>query len=158
MSPSPTTHGKQWTSEQSEMIQRVMHEHNMLREKIGKIHSVLAEPTPDKPAIEDLLREFLHAIMFHFSNEEVEEGLFAQASVIAPRLAGKAAALGVEHRQLLREVDELCRFASAGAPSIPWWRELNTRCHEVTKRLMWHEHDENALLQEAHHTDIGAYG
>jgi hypothetical protein len=157
MSPSPQASRANRSTEQSEMIERVMHEHNMLREKIGKIHCVLAEPTPDKPAIEDLLREFLHAIMFHFSNEEVEEGLFAQVSAHAPRLAGKAAALAVEHRQLLRDVDELCRFATAGSPSMPWWRELNSRCHDVTKRLMRHEHDENMLLQEAHQTDIGAY-
>jgi hypothetical protein len=134
-----------------------MHEHNLLREKIARIHSVLAGPIPDKDAIEELLREFVHALIFHFSNEEVEEGLFAQVSAQAPRLAGKAAELGAEHRLLLSEVDELCRFASAGGPSMPWWRELRSRCHELTKRLMRHEHDENSLLQEAHQTDIGAY-
>jgi hypothetical protein len=157
MSPSPKTERAKWSNEQSEMIQLIMHEHNMLRDKIRKISSVLAEPIPNKGAIEELLREFLHALIFHFSNEEVEDGLFADVSAHAPRLAGKAAALGAEHRVLLREVDELCRFASAGCPSMPWWRELNLRCHEVTKRLMRHEHDENTLLQEAHQTDIGAY-
>lgn len=56
---------------------------------------------------------------------------------------------------MLHEVKELSRFASAGSPSMPWWRELSSRCHEFNKRLMRHESDENKLLQEAHHADIG---
>jgi hypothetical protein len=72
-------------------------------------------------------------------------------------LAGQAGKLCIEHKQMLRDADELCRFAAAGSPSMPWWRELRTRCHEFSKRLMHHEHEENKLLQEAHQTDIGAY-
>ena len=45
----------------------------------------------------------------------------------APRLADKAGTLCVEHRELLREANELCRFAEAGSPSVQWWRELNSR-------------------------------
>jgi hypothetical protein len=97
------------------------------------------------------------ALIFHFTNEELDEGFFAEISAHAPRLAGKAGKLCVEHEVLLREVDELCRFAVAGSPSMPWWRELNSRCHELTKRLMRHEHEENELLHEAHQTDIGVF-
>ena len=157
MSPSTIAKAAKWTNEQSEMIQQVMHEHNALREKVKQIHSVLAGPVPEKNEIEALLREFMTALIFHFSNEEVEEGLFPEVSAHSPRLAGKVAKLGAEHRRLLSEVDELCCFASAGSPSMTWWRELSSRCHELTKRLMRHEHDENRLLQEAHQTDIGAY-
>jgi hypothetical protein len=56
---------------------------------------------------------------------------------------------------MLRDADELCRFAAAGSPSMPWWRELSLRCHEFSKRLMQHEHEENRLLQEARQSDIG---
>jgi iron-sulfur cluster repair protein YtfE (RIC family) len=139
------------------VIDKVLHEHDALRHKIRRIHSVLAEPEPAPDEIETLLREFLSALIVHFDHEEENEGLFAEVAAHAPRLAGQAGKLSSEHRQLLHEVDELCRFASAGSPSMPWWRELRCRCHELTKRLMRHEHEENKLLQDAHQLDIGAY-
>jgi hypothetical protein len=145
------------TANRSEAIEQVMLEHNALREKIKKIHSVLAGSIPDQEEIESLLRDFMLALIVHFTNEELDEGFFAEISAHAPRLAGRAGQLCVEHEALLREVDELCRFAAAGSPSMPWWRELNSRCHELTKRLMQHEHEENQLLQEAHQTDIGVF-
>jgi iron-sulfur cluster repair protein YtfE (RIC family) len=157
MSPITIVNAAKWTSGQSEMVEQVIHEHHALCEKVKQIHTVLAEPIPNKDEIESLLRDFMTALIFHFSNEEMEDGLFAEVSAHSPRLAGKVAKLGAEHRQLVTDVHQLCRFASAGSPSMPWWRELSSRCHGLTKRLMQHEHDENALLQEAHQADIGAY-
>ena len=145
---SPTT--------QSEIVERVMHERDALRDKVQRIHSVLAEPAPDQTEIEILLREFLHALIVHFSNEE-DEGFFAEVTARAPRLAASAAQLCIEHRQMLRDAEELCRFASAGSPSMPWWRELNSRCHAFSMRFMNHECQENKLLHEAHKADTGAY-
>jgi hypothetical protein len=145
------------TVSRSAAVEQVLHEHDALREKIKHLHSVLAGPAPNQEEVESLLRDFMLALIIHFTNEELDEGFFAEISAHAPRLAGKAGELCVEHETLLRDVDELCRFAAAGSPSMPWWRELNTRCHELTKRLMRHEHEENRLLQEAHQTDIGTY-
>jgi iron-sulfur cluster repair protein YtfE (RIC family) len=141
----------------SETVERVMREHDALREKVQRINTVLADPVPDKVESEKLLREFITALIVHFSSEEEEEGFFAEIMKWAPRLSGQADQLCVEHRQLLHDAEELCRFANAGSPSMPWWRELQSRTHEFCRRLMKHEHDENKLLQEAHQTDIGAY-
>lgn len=138
------------------VIELVMQEHNSLREKLGQIHSVLSQPEPAQNEIELLLREFLHTLLVHFSNEEDAEGFFHEVTARAPQLTDQAGELCIEHKQLLHEADELCRFAAAGSPSMPWWRELNSRCHDFTKRLMRHEHDENKLLQEAHQID-GTY-
>jgi hypothetical protein len=141
----------------SETIERIMQEHDALREKVQHISSVLADPVPDQEESEKLLREFLTALIVHFSNEEqVEEGFFAEVLKSAPRLCGQADQLCVEHRQLLHDAQELCRFASAGSPSMPWWRELQSRTHEFCRRFMNHERKENVLLEEAHH-GIRAY-
>jgi hypothetical protein len=59
---------------------------------------------------------------------------------------------------LLRKADELCRFASAGSPSMTWWRELSTRCQELSRQLMHHESEENTLLQRAYLEDLGGIG
>jgi iron-sulfur cluster repair protein YtfE (RIC family) len=132
----------------------MLREHNALRDKVRRIHTIMAQPDPAPNEIESLLREFSHALLVHFTNEE-REGFLDAVTAHSPRLAGRAGAFCVEHRELLREADELYRFATAGSPSMPWWRELKSRCHEFSKRLMHHEHEENMLLQDAHQTDIG---
>jgi len=143
------------TNSETEIVEQIMQEHDALRDKLKRIHAVLAEPGPAQEEIEELLREFLTTLVVHFSNEE-NEGFFSEVSAHAPRLAGRAGKLCVEHRQMLHDANVLCRFAAAGSPSMPWWRELRTRCHEFSKRLMQHEVEENRLLQESHLADIGA--
>ena len=140
----------------SETVERIMQEHTALEDKIRRIHTVLAQPEPAQPEIDALLREFLTALIVHFSNEE-DDGFFAEVSAHAPSLAGSAAQLCVEHRELLHDANELCRFASAGSPSMPWWRELRSRLHGFNQRLMQHECQENKLLHECHKSDTGAY-
>ena len=144
------------TNTQSEAIEKIMQEHDALRDKVRRIHTVLASPEPAQDEIDALLREFLNALIAHFSSEE-DDGFFEEITAYAPRLASQAGKLCIEHKELLHEVDELCRFVAAGSPSITWWRELNSQCHEFSKRLMHHECEENRLLQEAHQSDIGAY-
>jgi iron-sulfur cluster repair protein YtfE (RIC family) len=128
-------------------IDQILQEHDALRDKVHRIHSTFDEPEPNQSEIEALLREFFSALRAHFIHEE--DGLFEEVTSHAPRLADRAGKLRMEHRQMLRDADELCRFAAAGSPSMPWWRELSSRCHEFNKRLMQHEHEENRLLQEA---------
>ena len=141
----------------SETIEEIMREHDALQRKVNRIHTVLSEPEPAPQEIDALLREFLTTLIVHFSNEEAEEqGFFAEVSAHSPSLAGSAAKLCVEHRQLLHDANELCQFASAGSPSIPWWRELRSRCHEFYKRLRNQEFQENKLLHEAYKSDNGA--
>lgn len=142
------------TTTRSDQIDRIVQEHEALRDKVSRIHSIFDEPEPDQSELEALLREFLNALRVHFLHEEVE-GFFEEITSHAPRLAVQAGKLCVEHREMLRDADELCRFAAAGSPSMPWWRELSSRCHEFSKRLMQHEHQENRLLQEARQSDVG---
>ena len=129
-----------------------MHEHDVLRDKLKRIHAVFAEP-PAQDEIEALLRDFLTTLVVHFSNEE-NEGFFSEVTACAPLLKERADNLCVEHRQMLHDANELCRFAAAGSPSIVWWRELSSRCHDFSRRLMQHEVDENKLLHESHLADI----
>jgi hypothetical protein len=141
----------------SPIIERVMQEHDALHAKIHRIHSVLSGPMPDEDEIESLLREFLSTLVVHFAAEEEDEGFFTEVTKRDPTLVTSAAKLGVEHRDLLQEANELCQFAGAGCPSMLWWRELQTRCHEFNKRLMQHECQENKLLHEAHKNDARGY-
>lgn len=140
------------TNLETEIVEQILHEHDVLRDKLKHIHAVLAEP-PVQNEIEALLREFLTTLVVHFSNEE-DEGFFREVTACAPFLKDRAAKLCVEHRQMLHDANELCRFAAAGSPSIPWWRELKSRCQEFSRRVMQHELDESKLLHESHLADI----
>jgi iron-sulfur cluster repair protein YtfE (RIC family) len=144
------------TKTKADVFDRVMQEHDALRNKVQRIHTVLARPEPTRDEIATLLHEFMSTLIVHFATEE-NDGFFDDVTAHAPQLASRAGKLCIEHKELLREADELYRFAAAGSPSMPWWRELHARCHEFSKRLMHHESDENGLLQEAHQSDIGAY-
>jgi hypothetical protein len=138
-----------------EVLNKVLQEHAALREKLGHIHSVLAEPEPEGEEIERLLREFLSMLIVHFSCEE-EEGFFDEVVSRASYLADEAGKLRVEHKDLLHEVTALSQFASAGSPSMQWWRELNSRCHLLSKKLMQHEADESRLIQRAFQHEVEA--
>jgi hypothetical protein len=141
-----------------QVLEKIKVEHDALRNKLGRIHACLVGPQIAAEDIVKLLREFRGALAVHFSNEEESEGFFASVTAHAPRLAHQAGRLCVEHEALLRKADELCRFASAGSPSMTWWRELSTRCQEFSRQLMHHESEENNLLQRAYLEDLGGIG
>jgi hypothetical protein len=138
---------------QNDIAEKIITEHDALRHKLHKIHDVLFEHDPRPAELETLLREFLNTLVVHFANEE-DDGFFHNVSVQSPRLAQTAGRLSVEHRELLHEAEELCRFAEAGAPSMPWWRELTNRCHNFNHRLMRHECEESQLLQDMRRVEI----
>lgn len=140
---------------QPEIIDKIIQEHAALRDKLSRIHTILADPVPASDEIEALLREFLNTLVIHFANEE-DEGFFDEVVSRAPQLADQAARLGAEHRQLEHETVELSQFAAAGSPSMPWWRELSSRCHVLSKKLMRHESEENRLMQRAFQEEVAA--
>ena len=141
-----------------DVAERIKQEHDALRDKLRQIHAALAVRELEPDELRELLREFQIALGVHFSTEEESEGFFESVTAHAPRLSGKAGQLCVEHNELLRKAAELCRFAAAGSPSLTWWRELNSRCHEFSRQLMQHESEESQLLQEAYQDDLSGGG
>jgi hypothetical protein len=139
---------------ETDAVEQIIREHDALRHKLAKIHTVFAARDPSATEIEALLREFLNALLVHFDNEE-DDGFFLSISAKVPRLASTAGRLSVEHRALLKGAEELCRFAAAGSPSIAWWRELKSRCDSFDARLMHHECEESHLLQDARRMEVG---
>ena len=138
-----------------DVADRIRHEHDTLRDKLRRIHAALAVRDMEADEIAELLHEFQTALRAHFSTEEESEGFFEAVTAHAPQLANRADRLCLEHRELLQKAAELCRFAAAGSPSLAWWRELNSRCHEFTRQLMQHESEESKLLQQAYQEELG---
>jgi hypothetical protein len=141
-----------------DVAERIKQEHGALRDKLRRIHAVLAMREMNAEELRELLAEFQIALGVHFSNEEESEGFFESVTTHSPRLARQAGQLCIEHAALLRKAAELCRFAAAGCPSTAWWRELSSRCHEFSRQLMHHESAESQLLQQAYQDDLGDGG
>jgi iron-sulfur cluster repair protein YtfE (RIC family) len=137
-----------------DVFERTKQEHDALREQLRQIHEVLTGPEIMAEEMLQLLRELHNELTVHFASEE-GDGFFQEVITVAPRLQNRAGQLCVEHEQMLYQVTELCRFAAAGSPSMPWWQELGSRCHEFSKQLMHHESEENKLLQQTLQEDIG---
>ena len=87
-----------------EIFEKIKQEHDALREKFRRIHDVLAGPEIAAEEMARLLREFHNALTVHFSNEE-SDGFFEEVTTHAPRLAGRADQLCVEHEQLRHKAD-----------------------------------------------------
>ena len=143
----------EYPTSQSETVEHIMSEHEHLREKAQRIHTVLAQPEPSAAEIQTVLDEFRTALVVHFSNEE-DDGFFQEIKAHSPQLADRASKLCLEHRELMHDANELCRYAAAGAPSMPWWRELSSRCQAFSKRLIRHELEESKLLVDSHQGDL----
>jgi len=60
-----------------EIFERIKQEHDSLREKVRRIHDVLAGPEIAAEEMTRLLREFHNALTVHFSNEE-SDGFFEE--------------------------------------------------------------------------------
>jgi hypothetical protein len=138
-----------------DIAEKIKHEHEALRDKLRRIHAALAVREMKADEAANLLHEFHYALTVHFSNEEESEGFFAAVTAHAPRFTLHADRLCNEHGALLHTAGELCRFAAAGSPSLTWQRELSSRCHEFSRRLMQHENQESQLLQQAYQEDLG---
>jgi iron-sulfur cluster repair protein YtfE (RIC family) len=152
--PTPTESNMDAQATNHQLSEQMHREHESLREKLGRIHDVFQDSTPALSEIKSLLHDFEEALTIHFSNEE-NEGFFDEVTNHSPALESEAARLCVEHRELQHEAAELRQFATAGCPSILWWRELASRCHAFSQKLMQHECTENRLLQIAYRQEVG---
>jgi iron-sulfur cluster repair protein YtfE (RIC family) len=143
-------------SAEVEVLENIQREHEALRESIAHIHQLLAAHNTPGDELATQLHRLHTALVEHFWHEE-HEGFFDEVVSQAPRLTPQAHKLCAEHQEMLHTASELSRFASAGAGSETWWRELNSRFHVFSKQLMHHEGEENSLLQQAFQVDIGAH-
>jgi hemerythrin len=139
-----------------QVFEEIRDEHEALRKKLGKIHQVLAAPCVRGDEVASLLFDLRKTLATHFENEE-HKGFFDDITTHAPRLNPQAKRLCSEHVEILHTASELAQFASVGIDSKASQRELGSRFHTLSKQLMDHESEENALLQQAYQEDIGGH-
>lgn len=98
-----------------------------------------------------LLREHLAR---HFAQEE-EGGFLEESLARMPRLAAAARDVLAEHTALLADVDGLLERLSARDIDRDAWRQAGHDFEAFASRLLAHERNENAVLQEGYNEDLG---
>jgi hypothetical protein len=100
-----------------------------------------------------LLDRLADQLRIHFSAEECDE-YFGRIAAGEPRLARRTEELLRDHREILALAaaltEEACRSDADAA-----WRRVSRTFWQLRERLAWHEREENDLVFQLHHVDLG---
>lgn len=137
------------------VAQQVEQEHDALRDLLAAILNRFAHGPSAAAAVAEDLSELCGLLDAHFHTEE-EAGFFAEIVDKDARFAGEATRLCDEHATMLQDAKSLADRVSTGGDLTAAWPDLRHDFHELSRRLMRHEGDENRLLQQAYLEDIGS--
>ena len=105
--------------------------------------------------VSHMLAQLGDRLVKHFAFEE-DGGYFAEALLHAPQLVSKANALLAQHPKMCILAKSLAVDLHARKEtSDDWWARTSELFQAFRDELMRHETQENVLLQDAYHQDIG---
>jgi hypothetical protein len=140
----------------------ILAQHRDLHALMASAKNVLAlSGLPDADRVGELLvtlRDLREHLREHFAQEE--SGGFLEESVTRmPRLSKAMDAVLAEHPGLLADLDGLIEVvekadSDAGLPP-PEWEQADRAFNEFIQRLLAHERNENAVVQEGYNEDLG---
>jgi hypothetical protein len=104
-------------------------------------------------AIRLLLRRLADQLHDHFEAEERDDA-FGRIAAAEPRLAPRIDRLLRDHRELrLLVAAVLVQARSSDEEEV--WRSVSRGFWLIRERLAWHEREENELVFQLHHLDLG---
>ncbi|MFM8579176.1 MAG: hypothetical protein ACKOCN_10315 [Planctomycetaceae bacterium] len=145
------------------VLGHVLCEHRDLHAALSAVRSLLREPERgDGTAAERLKGEVIHLrehVSSHFHQEE-QGGFMEESAVRLPRLARRVREVLAEHPLLLAELDGFVAESRALsdkplAGRQGTWKRLAARFEAFSRRLLDHERQENAVVQEGYNEDFG---
>lgn len=143
------------TNTSHDVFEQTRQEHEELRDLLGAVTRALSQRHDTVDRVAELLTTLSEHAQTHFDQEE-SSGFFEQVVAKAPRLSDRADALLQEHAALRETLRSLATQARENRTSPDWWDDMEKGFHDFSKRLMHHESEENAILQEAYGQDIGS--
>ncbi len=90
----------------------------------------------------------------HFAQEE-EGGFLEESLARMPRLAAAARDVLAEHPVLLADLDRLLERLAARDIDADSWRQAGHDFEAFASRLLAHERNENAVVQDGYNEDLG---
>ena len=133
------------------IVGHLLAQHRELHEQIMAARAAFAAGRREAHAA---LRDLRGHLAAHFLQEE--RGGFLEDSIARmPRLAAAAGRVVAEHPRLLAELDGLIeRLAVPDIPASSWGR-ADRDFARFCARLLAHERNENAVVQEGYNEDLG---
>jgi len=127
--------------------------HELLVEARAAFTGTAGGPTAAATAQRRLavLREYLAR---HFAQEEAG-GFLEESLARMPRLSRAVRDVLAEHPGLLAEIDGLLERLTARDIGMEAWRQAGRDFEAFASRLLAHERNENAVVQEGYNEDLG---
>lgn len=110
-----------------------------------------AGPTP---AVRERLAVLRDHLARHFEQEE-RGGFLEESQARMPRLSRAARMVLEEHPALLGDLDRLLERIGARDIGVEPWRQAGRDFEAFASRLLAHERNENAVVQEGYNEDLG---
>lgn len=133
---------------------RILREHKNLKALLAQIEDALQTKSVSIDEVGRMLGELGDRLIRHFALEE-QHSFFDDILTRAPRLVARANELLAQHPKMSRTADKLCQLASAKENAETWWQITAERFLQFKEELLLHEKEEDSLIQEVYHQDIG---
>lgn len=142
--------GPEWQAHQENLARR-----REIRDLISSIGDALERRSATVDEVSALLAQLGDRLVKQFAMEE-DGGYFAEAIVHAPQLVSKANALLAQHPKMHALARDLvCGLQSGHETRDDWWQKTAQAFAAFHDEFERHESQENVLLQEAYHQDLG---
>ena len=136
----------------AELLMELRQDQLHLQELITSVEASLNQRSTTDAVIAQLLNRLQRQLAWHFALEE-NLGYIEQVTLTAPRLTESLRELQLQHDELVEELTEILRSATAVRRCSRG--ELVERFAEFRARLRTHDQQENDLIMEAMYVDIG---
>lgn len=141
-------------SPEFEAHQKILEGHRALKDLLARVEEALAEKTASIAEVSALLGRLGDQLVKHFELEEAG-GYFAEALEHAPRLISRANDLMNQHPKMTARARELAEAADPEQAPDAWWQQTAERFKAFQEELLKHERNEDGLIQEVYHRDLG---
>lgn len=134
----------------------VLAQHRELHDLLVEVRGAFEQPAgevarADAAARLGSLRQYLAR---HFAQEE-RGGFLEESLTRMPRLAAEVRGVLAEHPALLADLDRLLERLAARDSGAEAWRQAGRDFEAFASRLLAHERNENAVVQEGYNEDLG---
>jgi hypothetical protein len=138
----------------SEALQAAAAKRVELKQALSQVEAAAASPSAEADWRDRLIRELEHlrlALLEHVEEVEAEDGLLAEMTAQAPRLANQIASVRDEHPDLCNQVDQTILDVRSKDDVI----DLRTEVLETLTAVARHRQRGADLVYEGYNVDIG---
>jgi len=145
-----SSQGSEWRAHQQNLARR-----REIQDLMTAIGEALQRRSATVDEVSAMLAQLGDRLVRQFAMEE-DGGYFAEAILCAPQLVSKANMLLAQHPKMHARAESLVSdLLGRGQTQEEWWQQTAEAFAAFRSEFEQHESQENVLLQEAYHQDLG---